>query len=111
MIYIERNAQGEIGSLHFSPADHREEIDIDDPKLSEFIRASDNSEELIQSVLDSLDKDMVRVIEDLIDILIDRNLILFTDLPEPVQNKLIFKKKIRNLSSDAFLLEEELINF
>lgn len=54
---------------------------------------------------------MVRVIEDVIDILIDKNLMLFTDLPEAVQNKILFKKNIRNLSGNNSIIEEELINF
>jgi len=63
-------------------------------------------------VLNRLDLDMVRVIEDVIDIMIDKNLMLFTDLPDPVQNKILFKKTIRNLSNGTSIIEdEELINF
>ena len=68
--------------------------------------------EIIQNVLNRLDLDMVRIIEDVIDILIDKNIMLFTDLPDPVQNKILFKKNIRNISNkDSFIEEEELINF
>ena len=112
MIYIERNANGDIENIQFAPGPNLEEISMHDPKLKEFIEHAPNSEEIIQMVLDRLDLDMVRVIEDVIDIMIDKNLILFTDLPSPVQNKILFKKNIRNLSHGTSIIEdEELINF
>jgi len=114
MIYIERNANGEFENIQFTPGPNREEISLHDPKLQNFIEQAPNSEEIIQTVLNRLDLDMVRVIEDVIDIMIDRNLILFTDLPDPVQNKILFKKTIRNLSKKNTTIvndEEELINF
>lgn len=112
MIYIERNANGDIENIQFAPGSNLEEISMHDPKLKEFIEYAPNSEEIIQKVLDRLDLDMVRVIEDVIDIMIDKNLILFTDLPDPVRNKILFKKTIRNLSHNTSIIEdEELINF
>lgn len=112
MIYIERNTDGDINNIHFSPGQNLEGISLHDPKLKEFIETSPNSEEIIQKVLNQLDLDMVRVIEDVIDILIDKNLMLFTDLPEAVQNKILFKKNIRNLSNNNSIIEdEELLNF
>ena len=112
MIYMERNANGDIENIQFAPGPNLEEISMHDPKLKEFIEHAPNSEEIIQMVLDRLDLDMVRVIEDVIDIMIEKNLILFTDLPDPVQNKILFKKNIRNLSQGTSIIEdEELINF
>ncbi len=111
MIYIERNAAGEIDNLEFAPAENREEISLHDPQLTEFIKNSGDSEALVQSVLHRLDLDMVRAIEDLIDILIERDLLRFTDLPEPVQNKLLFKRKMRNMNNETSILDEnELLN-
>lgn len=107
MIYIERNAQGEICNLEFTPSANREEICLTSEELVNYIRNSDEREGLTRRVLDQLDLDMVRVIEDLIDIMIDRNLMRFTDLPGPVQNKLLFKRKIRNLNTETFTMQEE----
>ena len=112
MIYMVRNANGDIENIEFAPGPNREEISLHDPKLKEFIENAPNSDEIVQTVLNRLDLDMVRVIEDVIDIMIDKNLILFTDLPDPVQNKILFKKTIRNISSNTSIIEdEELINF
>lgn len=113
MIYIRRNANQKITEIDFAPASHLQEISLFDPELKEFLANSEHSEELIKTVLDKLDSDMVRVIEDLVDILIDKEVIRFTDLPQPVQNKLLFKKSIRNalIEENSILSDEEVINF
>jgi len=56
---------------------------------------------------------MVRVIEDLVDIFIDKNVLRFTDLSTPVQNKLLFKKNIRNAlqEENSILSNDEVLNF
>ncbi len=80
--------------------------------MKEFIENTPNSDEIVQTVLNRMDLEMVRVIEDVIEIMIDKNLMLFTDLPDAVQNKILFKKTIRNLSGNTSIIEEdELITF
>ncbi len=111
MIYVERNEQGNITSLSLTSSTTNEEISVGSPELIEFIKHAPNCDELTSLVLNRLDLDMVRVIEDLLDIMIDRDLLRFTDLPIPVQDKLMFKRKIRNLNNEnSILQEEELIN-
>ncbi|MCF6253160.1 MAG: hypothetical protein L3J38_00220 [Thiomicrorhabdus sp.] len=107
MIYVERNTEGQIINVELTSNVHRKEISVDDPELIEFIKNSPNCEELTNTILHRLDLDMVRVIEDLFDIMIERDLIRFTDLPLPVQEKLMFKRKIRNLSNEKTMLQEE----
>ncbi|MDG6778763.1 hypothetical protein QCB44_08605 [Thiomicrorhabdus sp. zzn3] len=113
MIFIRRNEAGEISEIDFTPGPNLEEISLFDPQLKEFLQNNPHSEELIKTVLDKLDLDMVRVIEDLIDVMIDKELLRFTDLPQPVQNKLLFKKSIRSsLNADHHMIiaEEEALN-
>lgn len=100
MLYIKINAANQIEEIEFTPQEGFEEISLHDAKLTEYIDNSENSEEIIQQVLARLDLDMVRVIEDVIDILIEKNVMLFTDLPNPVQNKILFKKQVRNLKEN-----------
>lgn len=52
--------------------------------------APNPAEELIES-----DASMVRVLEDLIDVLIQRGVIQFTDLPVPAQAKLLQRRENR----------------
>lgn len=112
MVYIKRNAQNEIIDIQFSAKEDYEYSSLFDPDVKNFIEQSQN-EELIKKILKTMDIEMVRVIEDLVDILVDRRLILFTDLPEPVQNKLLFKRSIReNLAPETSLIDdEEVLNF
>jgi len=113
MLYIKFSEDNNITEIDFSAKEGFEEISLHDPRLSEFIEKSENSEEIIRKVLSRLDLDMVRTIEDVIDILIDRNVMLLTDLPDPVQNKILFKKTIRNLNkkSESILDDQDYINF
>jgi hypothetical protein len=54
------------------------------------------------------DADIARVLEDLIDVLINRGAIQFTDLPEAAQNKLTKRRLTRaNLSNNLPLLPED----
>ncbi|MBM5574920.1 hypothetical protein [Deefgea sp. CFH1-16] len=90
MFYARRNAQGEITSLSVDAStDTQERLDSNHPDVISFLVKSDE-------VFYSLDTDLIRVIEDLVDVLIDKNVLRLTDLPLPAQNKLLSRKKVRN---------------
>jgi len=59
-----------------------------------FLKESNSVDELHQ-VLSSSDLDMVRVLEDVIDLLCKNRIITFTDLPDSAQKKLTSRKNIR----------------
>ena len=48
-----------------------------------------------QQALAQSDLGIVRIVEDLVDLLIERDLIRFTDLPEHAQKKLLERKSLR----------------
>jgi len=50
----------------------------------------------IKDSLTGSDSDMVRVIEDLIDLLIQKQVFVYTELPEAVQKKLHTRRKLRD---------------
>ena len=52
------------------------------------------------NVLDQTDAGLARVLEDLIEVLITRGLIQFTDLPEPAQAKLLERRETRAILAD-----------
>lgn len=56
------------------------------------------------SMLSHTDTGLVRVLEDLIDILIGKGLLQFTDLPEPAQNKLLARRLTREQLNHALKL-------
>ncbi len=80
--------QGELAS-EFLPPEH--------PEVAAFVAETAGAEAgafPLQS-----DVEMIRVIEDVVDLLIAKNLIVLTDLPPVVQQKLLRR---RNLRADLF---------
>ena len=91
MPFVRRNEQGRVDSLHrdddagvleFLPDDH--------PDVRAFMGAPVEPE-----AFGRLDADFVRVLEDVIDTLIIKNVINITDLPEQAQAKLFARKTFR----------------
>jgi len=50
----------------------------------------------VYQALQKSDADIARVTEDLIYLLVQKNIILFTELPEVVQTKLLSREKLRD---------------
>ena len=40
--------------------------------------------------------DFVRVLEDVVQLLVDKGVILFTDLPESAQEKMLYRQRLRS---------------
>lgn len=90
MPYITRNEQGTIASLlHEAPSVDAEFLAADHPDVTAFVGGP------AEVAFDRLDADFVRVIEDVIDTLIVKNVINITDLPEQAQAKLFARKSFR----------------
>ena len=91
MLYVLRDSQGKIAELHPMPvASATEALAADNAEVLQFIH-----ERWRQNELMSLDRDFVRVIEDTLELLMAKELILFTDLPAAVQEKLLRRRKVR----------------
>jgi hypothetical protein len=90
MPYVYRNSDGRIiGLSDAAPEGNAEELDLSHPEVQEFLQNAKNE-------LSSSDTDTIRVIEDLVDVLIRKKLILLTDLPVPAQLKLSERQRMRN---------------
>jgi hypothetical protein len=96
MPYVRRNASdGRIESLHRDASeDAFELLAPDHPEVRAFVGLADAA----AKDFNRLDAEFVRVIEDLIDTLISRNVIAITDLPEQAQAKLCARKTFRERS-------------
>jgi hypothetical protein len=91
MLYVARDSSGCIVELHPMPlGEAKEPLPADNPEVLQFIHDRWRQNELSQ-----LDRDFVRVIEDTIELLISKDLIMFTDLPPKVQEKLLRRKEVR----------------
>ena len=90
MPYVTRDARGAIASLlRDAPAVDAEFLAADHPDVGIFLGA------VVGEDFDRLDADFVRVIEDVIDTLIVKNVLNITDLPEQAQAKLFARKSFR----------------
>jgi hypothetical protein len=99
MPYVSRNPQGEIESLHRHTASTAEEfLDDQHPEVQAFVGHHTAPQEF-----DQLDAEFVRVIEDVIDTLIVKNIINITELPERAQAKLFARKSFRERVSKSSL--------
>ena len=78
MLFAKRNAEGRIDSLHRDQIHGSEPMLSDHPEVLTFLGVE--SSEKYQ--FSSMDARLVRVLEDLVDTLIERNVIRLTDLPE-----------------------------
>lgn len=96
MLYILRNADGRIISLTETLEDGAEVADLKSPDVLAFLSIN-NDEVTPDTYLGHSDTSIARILEDLIELLVSRNLIIFTDLPDAAQRKLLTRKLARKL--------------
>ena len=102
MPFIRRNASGAIDSLHRRDEGGCEFVPDDHPDVRAFLGAAAPSHDQNFATLDA---DFIRVIEDVIDALISKNVINITDLPVEAQTKLFGRKGYRQRAAkDALKL-------
>ncbi len=94
MPFIVRDPEGNIAGVYNQPVEGGEEVASDDPELSAFVRETAPQEVAEEQWVHS-DLGLARVMEDLVDILIEKNLINFTDFPDGAQKKLLERRGLR----------------
>jgi len=101
MPYIKRNSSGRIiGISDQAESGAAEELDVENPEVRTYL-------ELARNQLLSSDTETIRVIEDLVDLLIEKKLILFSDLPQAAQKKL---SKRQTMRGDIGVLENLIVD-
>jgi hypothetical protein len=103
MPYVRRNLSGLIESLHRQPQGSDEFLADDDPEVQAFVGNTGGPAPGGNREFDRLDADFVRVLEDVIDTLIVKNVLNITDLPEQAQAKLLARKSFRERVSKSTL--------
>jgi hypothetical protein len=109
MAYIQRNDKGDIIAVSESAqSDQHEELPLHSAELISYLAKSAKGDEA-KVALSNSDDELVRVLEDLINTLIDKKVILFTDLPFAAREKLSSREKIRgHLNSlDNLMADDE----
>jgi hypothetical protein len=100
MAYVKRDEQGSIIAVFDSSKPGAEEyLSVNSEELIAFLKQSGNADNA-RGALSASDMTLIRVLEDLINTLIDKEVILFTDLPAAAREKLANREKIRGRLSD-----------
>lgn len=105
MPYVRRDEAGRIAALlREADAEAAEFLAANDPEVARFMAVDPPPQGDPDPDFRRLDLDTVRVIEDVIDVLIDKRLILFTDLPPAAQEKILKRRSARVRSGAAPIL-------
>lgn len=103
MPFVHKDSDGKILAVYTDAVEGAQEVAPDDPELVAFIHQNipslDTDAEWVQS-----DLGLARVMEDLIQVLIDKKVIMFTDFPAGAQEKLRARRGLRR----EFSVVEEL---
>ena len=95
MPYVKRDGDGRITSVYQTPDEGAEEqIAADDEELRNFLTGDDPENAAKQEFMES-DLGLARELEDLIDLLIEKGVFMFTDLPGAAQQKLLARRGLR----------------
>jgi hypothetical protein len=107
MPYVTRDASGRIVALaETAPSEGAEELPATHPEVLDFVfvEAEDSSRRFLAS-----DLALIRVFEDLVEVLVRKHVLAMTDLPPAAQDKLMDRRSLRTyLSGMSGLVEGDL---
>ena len=108
MPYVRRDENNKITSIYnFENADATEWVNAGDPELVSILGTEQEKDEFA-----TLDVTFIRVIEDVVDVLIQKGVLCLTDLPAKAQEKLMARRSFRdrrNENSLRLINDDELI--
>jgi hypothetical protein len=92
MPFVKRDEQGNIVAVSQAASpDFDEELPAGHPALTGFVEGVTGH----VSNLAASDLDLIRVLDDVVELLIAKGVILFTDLPEDAQQKIFKRQQLR----------------
>ena len=95
MFYAERDQNGAIIAVRKdSGGDNVDKEPLSGEQLEEFL-ASEFGRSSYLLLLRAADRNMIRVLDDLIEVLVSKNVIMLTDLPEEAREKLGKRQEVR----------------
>ncbi len=115
MPYVQRNQQGEIVALTAEPIrPDDQQLGLDSPEVLQFLAGSNSMSDKNKQYFELLAQDLqqIRILEDLIDLLTAKGVILFSELPSAAQQKILNKKNTReqlDQSNDIIVQDEALL--
>jgi len=113
MPYVSRGADGLISAIFLeSQPDATEFLPNDNPDILQFFGIDALDHPVKAAAIGDLyasDAAFIRVIEDVIELLITKNILTFTELPETVRKKILSRKDARDrlANSNSFMFTDE----
>ncbi len=103
-MFVKRNDKGEVIAISkIADGDFSESIADDAPEILQFVCAEKTAEQL---ALEQTDQNMARVLEDVVNLLVEQGVIRFTDLPDAAQHKLLNRRELRGKRQGIDLLDD-----
>lgn len=107
-MYIQRNIHGNIIGVSESRSDIFSEVaDEHSDEFLTYVKYEACKATETASALETTDTELVRVLEDVIDLLTHKGLIQFTDLPKVAQQKLLTRQTLRENHRSLNLISDE----
>lgn len=97
MPFVKRDSNGAIVAVSQSEIDGFTFLDEANEELQILLTGM-----MSQDRMEETDLGFIRVVEDVIELLINKNIILFTELPDAAQQKMLLRQKLRD-SNDTSL--------
>jgi hypothetical protein len=109
MLYVERNHKGEIIAVRRDEDKPGMEPkhSVDD-EIMEFL-GQEKTHDSILRILSAMDADAIRILEDLIDLLVKKHIIMFTELPKDAQIKIQERRQIRRRIGKETIIVDDII--
>jgi len=105
MPYIHRDENGKITKASARALIGAELLPHNHPEVVAFLKQRGQDPQQVEEALSELrrtDNEMARAIEDVIIVLLKKNLFKMTDLPKPVQDRMNFRVRQRVLIQDIY---------
>lgn len=107
MFYVERDEKGKIvvvrRDANMPGMESKQSVD---DEILEFFGREETNDSLIR-ILASTDVGVMRILEDLINLLVNKNIIMSTELPEDAQIKLRQRQQMRQrIRKETFIVDD-----
>ena len=88
MVYVQRDAEGRLLRVEHDPFEGMTEtLAVESDELHNWLAAREEVKERLASLKES-DLELVRVLEDVVSVLVEKGVIRYTDLPDAARRKL-----------------------
>lgn len=109
MVYVQRDEEGRVSAVYLQPQfAGMEKISSHHQDIVDYLKTCDQVE-IFNQLLTESDTSITRVIEDLINLLIEKKVINFTELPVQAREKLQHRQSMRQKREQIQLLVDDII--